>query len=226
VAIHVGIVLPLYVFGLPKEARRANTSSTVTASARPGPPRRLRLAFWLVASALTLAAVVMTFVSVQLLAILQGRGLSLASAVALGALMEPSQVGARVLEFALGRHSHPIWTMLAATLLVAVGLGMLLLDPAFAAAGIVLYGAGGGIRSIARGTLPLALFGREGYATLMGRIAMPSQVAHAMSPTLGALVMQYLGTTGSIYVLIVLAVASLVPVLFLIPFARLQDTTP
>ena len=219
-AIHVGFVLPLYLFGLPKETPRVNAAPTVTGSATPGPGTRSRLAFWLVASALTLAAVVMTVVSVQLLAILQGRGLSLASAVALGALLGPSQVGARMLEFAFGRRSHPIWTMLAATMLVALGLAMLLLDPAFAAAGVVLYGAGGGIRSIARGTLPLALFGREGYATLMGRIAMPSQVAQALSPTLGALVLQHVGATGSILVLVLLAVATLAPVLMLLPLAR------
>ena len=92
--------------------------------------------------------------------------------------------------------------------------------PWIAAAGVVLYGAGGGIRSLARGTLPLARFGREGYATLMGRIAMPSQVAQALSPTLGALVLQQVGATGSILVLVLLAVVSLVPVLMLLPFAR------
>lgn len=41
----------------------------------------------------------------------------------------------------------------------------------------LLYGSGSGIRSIARGTVPLALFGREGYAILMGRIAMPTLIA-------------------------------------------------
>ena len=33
------------------------------------------------------------------------------------------------------------------------------------AVALVLYGAGIGIESIARGTLPLALFGAKGYAT-------------------------------------------------------------
>lgn len=224
-AIHLGIVLPLYLFGLPREPARIAATSGRAASSEAAPPSRSRAAFWLVATALTLAAVVMTFVSVQLLAILQGRGLSLASAVALGALMGPSQVGARVLEFAFGRRSHPIWAMLAATVLVLAGLAMLLLDPALAAIGVVLYGAGGGIRSIARGTLPLALFGRDGYATLMGRIAMPSQVAQALSPTLGAIVLQHVGATGSILVLIGLAGLSLIPVLMLIPFARRGHVT-
>ena len=57
--------------------------------------------------------------------------------------------------------------------MVAIGLGMLLGPSSIIGAGIVLYGSGSGIRSIARGTVPLALFGREGYAILMGRLAMP-----------------------------------------------------
>ena len=39
---------------------------------------------------------------------------------------------------------------------------------------ILLYGAGYGIMWVARGTLPLALFGPERYATLMGRLAFPA----------------------------------------------------
>ena len=41
------------------------------------------------------------------------------TAVALGTLLGPSQVLARVLEMVIGRHFHPIWTMLTSTVLVA-----------------------------------------------------------------------------------------------------------
>ena len=59
----------------------------------------------------------------------------------------------------------------------------MLLGPAsIIGAGLVLYGSGSGIRSIARGTVPLALFGRDGYAVLMGRLAMPILIAQAASP--------------------------------------------
>ena len=63
----------------------------------------------------------------------------------------------------------------------APGAGADLAGPA-----IVLFGAGNGVFSIARGALPLALFGAEGYATTMGRLAMPALVAAAISPTLAA----------------------------------------
>ncbi|MDQ2803909.1 MAG: MFS transporter, partial [Pseudomonadota bacterium] len=185
-AIHLAVVLPLYFIGLPREERLPPANSRTASGVRVSAVTPGLAVFWLLATGLTLAAVVMTVVSVELLAILQARGFTLAAAVAMGTLMGPSQVGARLIEFGVGRRSQPIWVMLAAMVLVAVGLGMLLLAPGFVAAGVILYGAGGGIRSIARGTLPLSLYGREGYATLMGRLAMPSLLAQAASPTIGA----------------------------------------
>ena len=103
-----------------------------------------------------MASVIMTVISVHILTLMQARGLTLATAVSLGALIGPSQVGARVLQAAFGRHSHPIWSFLVSAILVAVGLCMLLGPSSVIGAGLVLYGSGSGIRSIVRGTLPLA----------------------------------------------------------------------
>ncbi len=44
-----------------------------------------------------------------------------------------------------------------------------------------------GLTSIAKGTLPLVLFGPFGYASLMGRLAMPSLLAQALSPSIRAI---------------------------------------
>jgi hypothetical protein len=124
------------------------------------------------------------------LPVLQARGLELSAAVGLGTIVGPSQVGARVVEMLAGRHYHPVWTMVASTVLVAVGIGMLYLDfPAYSAA-IALYGAGNGIGSVARGTLPLALFGPSRYPALMGRLARPILMSMAASPFVGAIAFQ------------------------------------
>jgi len=216
-AIQLGLALPLYLFGLPREPP---LGAQVPAVGEPGPPGPGPVVFWRVAIALTLAAMVMTVVSVELLALLQARGFSLAAAVGVGALLGPSQVGARLVEFAVGRRSHPVWVMLAALILVAVGLAMLLLGPGLVVAGIVLYGAGGGIRSIARGTLPLALYGRAGYGALLGRLALPALLAQAASPTIGALLLGAFGPTGTLLTLLAAALLNVVPVLLLIPYAR------
>jgi hypothetical protein len=120
----------------------------------------------------------MTVIGVHLLMLLQAQGLALAVAVALGA----GRPGA-------GRRAHPRDDLRqegAPDLepgrvlgLVAVGLGLLVAAPDAAAACIVLYGMGSGIRSIAHGTVPLAMFDREGYATLMGRLGLPMLLATA-----------------------------------------------
>jgi hypothetical protein len=76
--------------------------------------------------------------------------------------------------------------MVASVALVASGLILLIVGFPIAAVALALYGAGNGIGSIAKGTLPLALFGPFGYASLMGKLAMPSLIAQALSPSLGA----------------------------------------
>ena len=73
---------------------------------------------------------------------------------------------------------------------------------------LVLYGAGNGIYSIARGTVPLALFGPERYAALVGRLARPGLVAQALAPSVGAVVLTHAGADTTYVLLCVLAVAN------------------
>lgn len=129
----------------------------------------------------TLAGLAVTIVAVHLIALLGARGLPLAAAVALGALIGPAQVGGRLIEMAGGTRHHPVWTLLAATSATAAGL-MLLAASGWPALALMLYGAGNGVFSIARGALPMALFGPERYPRIMGRLARPSLVAQAAAP--------------------------------------------
>lgn len=217
-AIHLTVVLPLFWFGLPREATRAAASHADGAVGRGLLRPEHRLPFALLAAGLTLASVVMTVVAVHILAMLQERGLALAAAVGFGALIGPSQVGARILEATLGRHLHPVWTMLLASVAVAVGLAMLMGDASMIAAGIILYGAGNGIRSIARGTVPLALFGKDGYAILMGWLSLPILVMQAISPTLGAILLAHFGPEGTIGWLAALSVVNVLAAAALLPY--------
>ena len=218
-AILLGVVLPIYLLVLPKQAGPAAPRSPSAAAEAPKLPHR-RLALGLVAASLTIASVVMTMVAVHLLTLLRDRGIGLAEAVALGALIGPAQVGARLIEMFAGRIGHPVWTMLVSTVTVALGLALLLADAQAAAAAIVLYGAGSGIRSIVRGTVPLALFGQHGYATLMGRLAMPSLVAQAAVPALGGLLIARVGEHATLLLLVGAAVLNIAPAALLLPLAR------
>jgi hypothetical protein len=150
---------------------------------------------------LTLAAAISSMLSVHLLNVLQAAGASLAMAVALGALVGPSQVGARAIEMAVARYHHPIWTKIASVSFVAVGTCALYSGLPIIPLALIFYGAGIGLESIARGTLPLALFGSAGYATLMGRLAMPSLLAQAAAPSIGALLLSRMGAGAVLGVL-------------------------
>ncbi len=211
-------VLPLYLLVLPDDPAPAAPRDHAQAAEPPPLPHR-RLALALVAASLTIASVVMTMVAVHLLTLLRDRGIGLAQAVALGALIGPAQVGARLIEMVAGRAAHPVWTMLVSTVTVALGLALLVADAHAAAAAIVLYGAGSGIRSIVRGTVPLALFGQRGYATLMGRLAMPSLVAQAAVPALGGLLIARVGEHATL-LLVGAAVLNVVPAALLLPLRR------
>jgi MFS family permease len=211
-AIHLGVVLPLYVFVLPKEGKRHIESAGPRDDLRgrrrirgPIPAGSMPL-FVVLAAAITLGSMISTLLSVHLLTILQARGIALAAAVALGATVGPSQVGARTIEMLISRFHHPIWTIVAATILVATGIGALWVQVPMIAAALVLYGAGIGLESIARGTLPLAFFGEQRYPAMMGRIAMPSLIAQAVSPSIGALLLDKIGYDGTLLALVAAAI--------------------
>lgn len=131
---------------------------------------------------LALSATISIVFSVHLVALLGAREVALAAAVSLGTLIGISQVGGRAVEFLIGRRTHPLWTLVASSVLMALGLGLLAIGWGWIALALVLYGGGVGTRSIASGTVPLALVGPNGYATLMGRLAGPSLVMQAIAP--------------------------------------------
>jgi len=196
-AFQIVVALPIYLLLLPRESRRpATTRSSALAPGRTAPPRAG--IFLLLATTITLASVISTAMSVHLLTILQAKGFALAVVVSLGALVGPSQVTARAIEMAIARYHHAIWTKLAATSLVTAGLAAMWFGGPVVTLALVLYGAGIGLESIARGTLPLAIFGPERYPIVMGRIAMPSLIAQAVAPTIGALLLKSGGPDGAL----------------------------
>jgi hypothetical protein len=133
----------------------------------------------------------------------------LATAVALGALIGPSQVGARIVEIVFGNRYHPIWTLGASTILMAGGLALLSSSPAIVAVAIVIYGSGVGIQSIARGTVPLILYGKERYALVIGRLAMFALIAQSVSPTLTAMLFEGVGVPATLHILTALAATNI-----------------
>ena len=201
-AIQLCFSLPLYLFVLPRVAPAETALASATTQAIDGhPSAKPSLALLAtLAVTLTLAAAISSLLSVHLLTILQAGGMALAAAVALGALVGPSQVAARTIEMAIARYHHPIWTKLASVSFVAIGVSALWAGLPLIPVALAFYGGGIGLESIARGTLPLALFGASGYATLMGRLAMPSLLAQAAAPWVGAVLLERIGAHGTMAV--------------------------
>ncbi len=154
--------------------------------------------FAILAAIVTIASAILAMMGALLLQLLQTKGMTLSTAVTLGMLIGPSAVGARVIETAFGRYYHPIWTMSASVALTAAGALLLLGYFPAAALAIILYAAGNGIGSIARGTLPLALFGAARYPVLMGRLALPLLIAMSIAPYVGALALRSGGPNSTI----------------------------
>lgn len=221
-AVDIVLLLPLYLAGLPREPRHARPSgrsSGVASTARGRAPDRLK--FTLLAVCLTLASVAMAIISVHLLTLLRLFGVGAVVAVTLGTLLGPLQVGGRALEMSLGRNLHPVFSMIASTILVTIGLALLFGDTMLIAVGIVILGVGSGIRSIVRGTLPLALFGREGYAVLMGKLAVPTLLAQAAAPSAGAWLLERFSPGVGLTALLAIALLNFICAMLLLPFRRL-----
>lgn len=197
---HLSVTLPLCWFGLPEAAPPALEIAQSEHKATTRPRNAIDLRFWCIALAGTVLAMLVSIWSIHLITILTAEGHSLAVAVGLGTLIGPAQVAARLVEM-LGRGKHhPFWTMVAANGLVFLGfLGLLLDIPA--AVALVAYGAGNGLWSIARGTLPLAVFGAEIYAQVMGKIASIALIAAAVAPLLGAGLIESFGPRTTLMVL-------------------------
>ncbi len=190
---HLLLGLPLHYFLLPREeqsteahAKELNSQTTVHKEGN-------RL-FMLVAVILTVQSFVVATVSVHLLSMLKTTGFSVSTALAIGMMIGPAQIIARLLEFSLFKNLHPSWSSRLGGLISFFGLFFLFVDGyVLALLGAALYGAGNGILTIIRGTLPLALFGQEGYATRMGLLGRPIMIALAFGPLISAFILEKWG---------------------------------
>jgi hypothetical protein len=149
--------------------------------------------FLAVAIAFASYAFIPSALSAHLLAIFERGGIEAKTAVAIGAMFGPAQVVARLCEFVFAGGLHPLMVarfaialLLAAFATLAVG-G---LSVPVAAAFAIAFGASNGLLTIARGTVPLALFGATGFGRLVGRIAAPSFVMQSAAPVVLAVIIE------------------------------------
>jgi MFS family permease len=177
-ALHVLVGLPLNYWFLPRPPVAAAQKSMVEAKV-PIDRTMILLAFAFAATWIVTAGMAAHFPR-----ILEAAGASPAQAIAAGALIGPAQVAARLLEAGPLARLHPLISARLATLTHPIGAAVLFLagggvaSSAFA----LLHGSGNGIITIARGTVPLALFGPDNYGYRLGLIGMPSRFLSALAP--------------------------------------------
>ncbi len=185
------VAAPLHALALPRERAEAHTAPTA-AAAKPAVhlPSRGR-PFLLVAAGFAAYAFVPSGLSAHLLAIFGRAGIDAGTVVAIGALFGPAQVASRLCEFAFGGGAHPLYVARIAFGLIVAAFAMLALAgiaAPTAAAFAIMFGVSNGLVTIARGTVPLALFGPAGYGRLIGRIAGPWLVMQSAAPLVLAFV--------------------------------------
>jgi MFS family permease len=188
-AVHLLAALPLNYWCLP---RPTVTAEDKKAMGKPVPIDRTMA---LLAFAFAVAWVVTAGMAAHFPRILEAAGASPTQAITAGALIGPAQVGARMLEASFLARFHPLVSArlatlthpLGAALILAVGGGMA--PSAFA----ILHGSGNGILTIARGTVPLAIFGPENYGYRLGLLGMPARFLSALAPIGFDLLLTHMG---------------------------------
>jgi len=220
-AIHIGVSAPLCLIFVPRPAPLpAGIAAAPPTSAKANLTTDERVILVILGCALTVSASVLSLMGAHLLTLLQAHGVALAEAVRLGMIVGPSAVGARFIEMLAGERYHAIWTMIASVVLVAIGSLLFFVGEALFGIAIAIYAAGNGIGSIAKGTVPLALFGAARYPALMGQLALPILLAMAIAPFAGAVAFTWLGAAGTLAILAALASGNLVLVVALFAMTR------
>jgi len=188
-ALNLLVCLPLNRLLIPRPA--GPVPSTAAETAAPGPANGMMvLAFVFGAVGFVTGAM-----AAHLPRLLELAGASAAAAIAAAALMGPAQVAARLFEFGVLKRLHPLVSTRLALLMHPLGAAILgaFGGPA-ASVFALLHGAGNGLLTISRGTLPLAFFGPGGYGRRTGIIVAPARVTAAAAPLLFGLLLDAMGT--------------------------------
>jgi predicted MFS family arabinose efflux permease len=209
-ALNLLLCMPVHALCVPA------ANAPAPSAPRPEPPAAMpmpRALLWL-ALAMSITSFVAVAVSAHLMTLLGASGLAARDAVLIGSMIGPMQVAGRIVEYGAARNVAATSTGTFAFALMAVALGVLTQVHGtwiVALAFVIAYGWANGVFTIVRGTVPRALFGAQGYGSLLGRLARPQFFARAVAPVTLSLV-QGIDPSRRVapYLLAALGVAALV----------------
>lgn len=188
---HLLAALPLNLIFVPRIPRGTGLTKEQAAAPVSIPMDRN---MWLLAIAFAGIWFVATAMGAHMPKLLEAAGATPVQAVAAAALMGPAQVATRLIEVSFLSRYHPLISARLASMahpaaIVLLGIGGAAFAPVFALA----HGGGNGILTIARGTVPLSIYGPQNYGYRLGLLGAPGRASQAFAPLLFSLALEHYG---------------------------------
>lgn len=180
---------------------------------RDGPGETALFAILIVASSVLASAF-----AAHMIPLLAALGLALPAAVTVASLRGVGQSVARAIEFFSVKRLPPLDLAVLAAALLPASLALAPLVGVSMAAAVAFSfagGAGNGLMTIARGTVPLVLFDPARYGAITGRVAAPAFWLSALAPFAVALALDHGGVGLALALLAIPAIATFVAALAL-----------
>jgi predicted MFS family arabinose efflux permease len=198
-ALHLVVCLPLHAYFLSKMPAAAAPAGIDPSpilhpgAALTGRDRTVALMFLTVAFALLLY--VNSVLSAHLIDTLVAFGFSSGTAVSVAAVRGIGQFAGRLWEILFAGGLAPMTLCLVAVGLTPLAFVALFLGAGVATASLFAFGQGAsnGLVTIARGVVPLLLFGPAGYGLLVGTMTTPGLIAMALAPAIHAAMVELWG---------------------------------
>jgi len=217
---HLALCLPLNLYAIPSIAVRDPSAGAPGHDGgggpepQPAPRSGTRSELVLMALFFATTAFVTSAMAAHLPGLLLAAGAGGAAALGAAALVGPAQVAARTVEYLAARRLrfHPLLTARIATALHPLGGALLWFTgglPIGVSSFALLHGAGNGMITIAKGTLPLAVFGEAGYGRRLGVLSVLARAMQAAAPFVFGLVLERAGVHGALALSVGVSLAAL-----------------
>lgn len=206
-ALNLLLCLPVHAWLM--RLGRDRGAATIPADAPPAPveaglslaPSARRAAFLLMLAGFALEGFVLSAVLIHMVPLTAALGLG-AAGLAVATLFGPAQVASRLVNMLFGGRLPQTHLAVIAAAFLTLGLAVLLATTPWLPGGmvfVVLFGLGSGLISIVSGTLPLELFGREGYGARLGWVSGARQFTSAFAPFALAFMMARLPVADALW---------------------------
>lgn len=206
--LHIVVCLPVHLVLARLTSGAVHAARATTTTAEPvAPSGNGSLIFALLLLGFAIEGYALSAMLVHMVPLTQALGLGSAGLL-IASLFGPAQVASRFINLVLGGGLRQTWLAVIAAVLMPVGLVILLITtPWFpgAIAFAVCMGLGSGLTSIVGGTLPLELYGRNGYGSRLGWCTTAKQLTSAVAPAAMSLSLAGFGVHESLWMVVAAA---------------------